>query len=60
MVRKLKPKTKVAAKKSKAVPHELIAKRAYEKFLKRGSQHGRHAQDWLEAERELKSEWSEE
>ncbi len=57
MVRKLKPKTKVA---EKSVPHELIAQRAYEKFVRRGGQHGRHAQDWLEAERELKSEWSEE
>ena len=30
-----------------------IAVRAYEIFLKRGSQHGHSVEDWLQAEREL-------
>ncbi|WP_257462622.1 DUF2934 domain-containing protein [Archangium lipolyticum] len=33
---------------------EQIARRAYELFLSRGAQHGRHEDDWLQAERELK------
>jgi hypothetical protein len=32
---------------------EQIAKRAYEKFLQRGSVHGHHDRDWLEAEKEV-------
>jgi hypothetical protein len=40
------------------VPHEKIAMRAYEKWLQHGRQHGRHMQDWLEAERELQAEHS--
>ncbi|MCY1075646.1 DUF2934 domain-containing protein [Archangium lansingense] len=35
-------------------PHEQIAKRAYEIFLARGGGHGRHQDDWAQAERELK------
>ena len=38
------------------VPQEAIAKRAYEKFLARGCQDGQDIKDWLEAERELKTE----
>lgn len=38
------------------VPHEKIAMRAYEKWCKAGKPHGRHVQDWLEAERELAAE----
>jgi hypothetical protein len=38
------------------VPHEKIAMRAYEKWVKRGRPHGTHVQDWLEAERELQVE----
>ncbi len=38
------------------VPHEKIAQRAYEKWCKRGCQHGHDRQDWLEAEAELRSE----
>ncbi|WP_375771831.1 DUF2934 domain-containing protein [Archangium gephyra] len=34
--------------------HEQIAKRAYEIFLARGADHGRHEDDWAQAERELK------
>ena len=33
--------------------HEQIARRAYEIFLSRGGQHGRHMDDWMQAEREL-------
>ena len=40
------------------VPHEKIAVRAYEKWCKAGRPHGRHAQDWLEAERELVAEFA--
>ena len=38
------------------VAHEKIAMRAYEKWVKRGQQHGSHEQDWIEAETELKAE----
>ncbi len=38
------------------VPHEKIAMRAYEKWVKRGRPHGSHVQDWLDAERELQTE----
>nr|QKW93663.1 hypothetical protein [Vitiosangium cumulatum] len=34
--------------------HEQIARRAYELFLSRGGSHGRHEDDWLQAERELR------
>jgi len=33
---------------------EQIAKRAYQIFQARGGKHGRHAEDWKQAERELK------
>ena len=42
----------------KVSPQELqekIRKKAYELYLKRGGQHGRAWQDWLEAERVVKS-----
>lgn len=38
------------------VAHEQIAKRAYDKWVKRGRPDGTHLQDWLEAERELVAE----
>jgi hypothetical protein len=38
------------------IPHERIAQRAYEKWLKRGCGHGHDMQDWAEAEAELRSE----
>ncbi len=38
--------------------HEVIAKRAYEKWVKRGRPQGTHLQDWLEAEMELKKEFA--
>jgi hypothetical protein len=37
-------------------PHDAIASRAYELFLKRGAQHGQDWDDWLAAERELQFE----
>jgi hypothetical protein len=36
-------------------PLELVQARAYELFVQRGYQHGHHLEDWLTAERELKS-----
>jgi hypothetical protein len=53
-------RTKPAATARKAAPTapspEQIARRAYEKFLARGQVHGRHEDDWAEAELELRAE----
>ena len=38
------------------IPHEKIAMRAYEKWVKRGRPHGSDVQDWVEAENELRAE----
>jgi hypothetical protein len=38
-----------------APTREQIAQRAYELFLARGGEHGRHEDDWLRAEQELRS-----
>jgi hypothetical protein len=35
---------------------EAIARRASEKFVRRGGWHGHHEQDWLEAEKEVKED----
>jgi hypothetical protein len=35
---------------------EMIEKRAYHLFLKRGGLHGYHMQDWVQAEKEIKAE----
>jgi hypothetical protein len=35
---------------------ETIAKRAYEKFVRRGGGHGDHEKDWLEAESAVKED----
>jgi hypothetical protein len=40
------------------VPHEKIAMRAYEKWVQRGRPQGTEKQDWLEAEAELRREFS--
>jgi hypothetical protein len=40
------------------VPHDKIAMRAYEKWVKRGRPHGTSEQDWAEAETELKAEYA--
>jgi hypothetical protein len=50
------PTTKPAGTPQLTVPHEKIAMRAYEKWLKRGQPQGTEMQDWLEAEKELKTE----
>jgi Protein of unknown function (DUF2934) len=34
--------------------HDEIAACAYDLFLTRGSTHGQHVEDWLQAERELR------
>ena len=34
---------------------EDIRRRAYERYLERGANHGQHFDDWLEAERELRT-----
>jgi hypothetical protein len=39
-----------------AIPHERIALRAYEKWVKRGRPAGTDVQDWIEAEAELRAE----
>jgi hypothetical protein len=38
------------------IPHDKIAMRAYEKWVKRGRPHGTDVLDWIEAENELKAE----
>ena len=38
------------------IPHEKIAMRAYEKWVKRGRPQGTDVQDWVDAENELKAE----
>ncbi len=38
---------------STQVVRDLIAQRAYERFIARGYQHGHDVEDWLSAEREL-------
>ena len=35
---------------------EDIRRRAYERYQKRGGNHGQHFDDWLEAEKELKTQ----
>lgn len=50
------PNPTLPATATMKVPHEKIAQRAYEKWVKRGMQHGRDAQDWMEAEAELRAE----
>jgi hypothetical protein len=46
----------VPRKGGKPVSSEDISKRAYQKFLARGSVHGLDKEDWAEAKRELTSE----
>lgn len=36
--------------------YEIIAKKAYELYEKRGGQHGHDLEDWLEAERSVLSD----
>jgi hypothetical protein len=39
------------------IPHEKIAMRAYEKWVKRGRPNGTDQKDWMEAEAELRAEY---
>ncbi len=55
MSRVAMPPTSLPASPMK-VPHEKIAMRAYEKWVKRGRPHGSDVQDWVEAENELRAE----
>jgi hypothetical protein len=53
-------KTKTASTAETAPPSaepsvDEIRRRAYERYQQRGGNHGRHFDDWLEAEKELKS-----
>jgi hypothetical protein len=36
--------------------YEAIAEAAYQRYLRRGGEHGRDFEDWVEAERELRSQ----
>jgi hypothetical protein len=38
---------------SSGIDPEAIARRAHERYERRGGEHGRDQEDWLEAEREL-------
>jgi hypothetical protein len=40
------------------IPHDKIAMRAYEKWLKKGRPQGTDKQDWYEAEQELRAEYA--
>jgi hypothetical protein len=50
------PMTQPTSNPPLKVPHDKIAMRAYEKWIKRGRPQGTEMQDWIEAENELKSE----
>lgn len=58
MSRVVTPPTTPPATPAVKVPHDKIAQRAYEKWVKRGQSHGNHVQDWLEAETELRQEFA--
>lgn len=57
MSRVVTPPTAKPATPQLKIPHDKIAMRAYEKWVKRGTRHGSHLQDWLEAESELRAEF---
>ena len=50
-----KPINIFPSKPSKEIVHSLISEAAYYKAEKRGFESGHEEQDWLEAEREIKS-----
>lgn len=52
------PPAKPVTASTVKVPHDRIAMRAYEKWMKRGCPQGTALQDWMEAEAELMSEYS--
>lgn len=53
-----KPTTATPSTNTPQVPQDKIAMRAYEKWCQRGRPHGTTMQDWLEAEKELKAEFT--
>ena len=57
MSRVVTPPTAKPAPLQQKVPHDKIAMRAYDKWVKRGCKHGCDQQDWLEAEAELRAEY---
>lgn len=56
MSRVVTPATSQPSTPHLSIPHEKIASRAYERWVKKGRPPGSHVQDWLEAEAELKAE----
>ena len=48
-----RPPASPAPSMARLVTTEDIARRAYEIFVARGGEHGRHDEDWAQAEREL-------
>jgi hypothetical protein len=52
----MQPQTMPQAGAGTQPSYEQIAKRAYEKWCKRGKPQGGDRQDWFEAEAELKKE----
>ncbi len=48
-----KPAPPAESGPARIVSHEEIQIRAYEIFITRGGEHGKHEEDWLEAEEEL-------
>jgi hypothetical protein len=58
MSRTLTPPQTQPAQPPAKIPHEKIAMRAYEKWIKRGRPMGTPEQDWAEAEAELRAEGS--
>jgi len=49
-----RPKTQSVAATASDNGHEATARRAYDIFERRGHEHGRDLEDWLQAERELR------
>jgi hypothetical protein len=58
MSRVVTPSTTTPSTSHMTIPHDKIAMRAYEKWCKRGCPPGTEKQDWLEAEAELRVEYS--
>ena len=56
MTRVSTPPTAKPVTNNVQIPHDRIAKRAYEKWMKRGCPQGTDFQDWVEAEAELRAE----
>ncbi len=45
--------TQSAQQERQAPDRDAVARRAYERFVQRGGEHGRDLEDWVEAEKEL-------